>query len=400
MYTDEATNLLYNIIAGAIDDLYGAYRDLLALSPVLKTEMGAVVLSRFGDIDAALKDRRLGKATEVAGGRTLSGLDPRTVAALAENRRSMMFANPPDHTRLRRQVAAVFTPRHVEILRGAIEARARSLMADLPETGDFVSAVGLPLPVNVISDLLGIPESDRMSFVPLVHDVAKLLEPMITSEVLERALDARTELNAYFATLLNARRRQPADDLLSRLAACREADALDDAEMVTAATILFGAGMETTVKLLSNGLWALLQHPDQLSILRGRPELMPRAVEEMLRFYPPIQLDGRIALEPAEVAGVPLETGQIVMMMLGAANRDPMRFTNPDRFDVMRDEGGNLALGAGIHFCLGAHLVRIEAEVTFRELLTTYRHIEADGEPTFHEGFTLHGLTSLPVRVR
>jgi len=388
------------IIGGEGPDPYHAYHRLRAVAPVLRTEGGALVLTRYADCDAALRHRSLGKAREPLAARVAGGLrDEDTRRALAWMRRSMLFSNPPDHTRLRRLVSSAFTARHVDELQQAISGRADQLLDGLAGKpgADFMSAVALPLPVNVIADLLGVPDEDRESFTPLIHDVTALLEPLVSDEALARAVAAQAELSRYFGGLLAGKRRTPAADLLSRLAASRADDKLDDEEMIAAAILLFGAGFETTTNLLGNGLRALLENPAELRRLRERPELMPAAVEEMLRFDSPIQLDGRTVLAPAAVAGAELPAGQLVVMLLGAANRDPNRFTEPDRFDVGRDEGPHLAFASGIHFCLGAHLARLEAAVVFTRLLAGFASIELAGDPEPRPGLNPRGLARLPV---
>ena len=388
------------LLGGEGPDPYGAYHRLRAEAPVLQTQAGALVLTRFDDCDAALRHRSLGKAREPLAARTVGGFrDEHTRRALAWMRRTMLFSNPPDHSRLRRLVSSAFTVRHVDEMRRAISDRADRLLDGLAgqQGADFMTAVALPLPVNVIADLLGVPEADRDSFTPLIHDVTALLEPFVGADALARAVAAQAELASYFGSLLAEKRRRPAGDLLSRLAASRGDDKLDEEEMIAAAILLFGAGFETTTNLLGNGLRALLETPGQVGLLRERPELVPAAVEEMLRYDSPIQLDGRTTLEPAKVAGAELPAGQLVVMLLGAANRDPDRFTEPDRFDVTRDEGANLAFAAGIHFCLGAHLARLEAAVVFTRMLERFGRIELAGDPQPRPGLNPHGLSSLPV---
>lgn len=399
-----AEELFMSIMAGGEGpDPYDAYRRLQALAPVLRTQSGALVLTRYEDCDVALRHRSLGKAQlPLAARRGASMQDEPTLRALARIRRSMLFSDPPDHTRLRRLVSSAFTTRHVEELEQAISRRADELLSTLAAhpSEDFMAAVALPLPVKVIGDLLGVPEADREILTLLIHDVNVLLEPLVTEEELARAVIAHAELSSYFDGLLRRKRREPAADLLSRLAVDHTRDKLDDEEMIAAAILLFGAGFETTTNLLGNGMRALLENPTQLSLLRARPSLMCRAVEEMLRFDSPIQLDGRTTLESATVAGVDLAADQGVIMLLGAANRDPCRYSEPGHFDITRDEGPHLAFAAGIHFCLGAHLARLEATVVFTRLLACFKSIELAGDPQPRKRLNPHGLARLPVTVR
>jgi len=387
------------LLGGEGPDPYGAYRRLRAAAPVLRTQGGALVLTRYDDCDAALRHRGLGKAREPLAARLAGGTDEHARRALAWMRRTMLFSDPPDHTRLRRLVSSAFTVRHVDELQRAISDRTDRLLDALAAQpgADFMAAVALPLPVNVIADLLGVPDADREPFTPLIHDVTALLEPYVDAAALARAVAAQAELATYFGDLLAEKRRWPEADLLSRLAASRDDDKLDDEEMIAASVLLFGAGFETTTNLLGNGLRALLGAPEQVDLLRERPDLVPAAVEEMLRYDSPIQIDGRTALEPVTVAGTDLPAGQLVIMLLGAANRDPDRFTEPDRFDVTRDDGAHLAFATGIHFCLGAHLARLEAAVVLTRMLTRFGRIELAGDPQPRPGLNPRGLSRLPV---
>jgi cytochrome P450 len=391
------------MVGGQGPDPYDAYRRLRSLAPVLYTHLGALVLTRYDDCDAALRHRSLGKTQEpLTAGRPVGTRDEPTRRAMARIRRSMLFSNPPDHTRLRRLVSSAFTVRHVEELEHAIRRHVEQLLDRLAAHSgeDFMTAVALPLPVNVIADLLGVPEADRENLTPLIHDVNALLEPQVSDEVLARAVVAHGDLSSYFGGLLGKKRRQPAADLLSRLAVGRTDDKLDDEEMIAAAILLFGAGFETTTGLLGNGLRALLENPSQLQLLREHPSLICSAVEEMLRFDPPVQLDGRITLEPATVAGVGLQAGQLVITLLGAANRDPGRYSEPERFDITRDEGPHLTFAAGLHFCLGAHLARLEAAIVFTRLLARFKTVELAGHPRPGNRLNPRGLVRLPIAVR
>jgi len=226
-----------------------------------------------------------------------------------------------------------------------------------------------------------------------------LFEPFADADTVARAIAAEDELADYFTSLLAEKQRHPGDDLLSRLAASRADDALDDGEMIATAMMLFGAGFETTVNLLGNGLYALLTHPAQLDLLGDRPELVPRAIEEFLRYDPPAQLVIRAVLRPCTLAGVELWPGDKIVVLLAAANRDPAQFTDPDRLDVTRDEGPSLAFSSGIHYCIGAPLARLEATEFFARLLSRYRHIEMAGQPRRRPGRGLCGFAELPVSV-
>jgi cytochrome P450 len=400
---DGAERLLADVfLTDSGSDPYDAYRWIREHAPVLCTRNGTVVLTRFADVHAALRNPDIGKPDQGFGARRGEVPADQVRQAMARWKRTILFANPPEHTRLRRLISDVFTPRHVEQMRAQIAATADCYLARLdgqPGT-DFISAVALPMPAKVIADLLGIPGTGYQDMAPLVRDLVDVFEPFATADAVTRAITAQDQLGGYLAGLLAAKRRHPGEDLLSRLAASRAADAMDDTEMTATAVLLFAAGFETTVNLLGNGLHALLTHPGQLTALRQQPGLIPRAVEEFLRYDSPVQLTSRAALQPCTVAGTDLSPGQAVLVLLGAANRDPARFTDPDRLDITRDQGPALSFGTGSHFCLGAHLARLEATEFFTRLLARFRHLEPAGPPQPRPGRSLRGFARLPVTAR
>jgi cytochrome P450 len=364
-------------------DPYDSYRLIQQCEPVLRTRAGTLVLSRFNDIDTAFRNHDLGRDERAFG--TEEHLPEDDVRrAMVRWRQTAIFTNPPAHTRLRRLVSEAFTARHVERLRGSIGELADGCLDRLGEEPevDFMRTVAIPLPVAVIAALLGISAAESLRLAPLVHDVTAIFEPFLDPGTARRAYQAQTELAGYLGECLAHRQRHPGDDLFSRMVASRAADALSDDEMVSTAILLFVAGFETTSSLLGNGLHALLTHPDQLDALRRDPGLVPRAVEECLRYDAPIQLPSRTVLRACSIAGESMYPGQTVLMLVGAANRDPERFTEPDRFDVTRDEGTSLAFASGIHFCLGAPLARLEAAEAFTRMLRRYPRIRLAGQPT------------------
>jgi cytochrome P450 len=381
---------------------YEAFRRLRETHPALMTRSGVLVLSRYEDCAAALRDRSLGKADESLG----FGLSDVPVAlqrqAMQRFRRTMLFRNPPDHHRLRKLVADVFTPRHVDELRIRLVRQIDSLLDIMAEQTvcDIITDLALPLPVGVIGELLGVPAADRAEAAPLVRDLMASLEPSADASALARACAAEDQLAAYFADLLVHKREHPQGDLLSRLATARGDDILDEEESVGTAILLFAAGFETTTNLIGNGMAALLAHPDQAALLRSRPELAGRAVEELLRYDAPVQTNGRTALSPTTIADVALNPGQIVLMLLGAANRDPHAFPDPDALDITRTGPAPLSFGAGIHFCLGAPLARMEGAELFPRLLARFPHLDLAEEPRWRNGLSFRGLASLKVATR
>lgn len=391
-----------------------------------RSAIGAWVLSRYDDCLHVLRDPRFGKGIEAVSRRVgLTADQEAERAAFLEHRRSMLWLDPPDHTRLRGLVAKAFTARTVEALRPHIERLTDDLLDQLV-AGDGVgsasggstgggsaggSAAGSAgvevmeglanaLPIAVIGELLGIPTDERAQFRPLSRAGTVAMEPMASPESQLAAREARLEMEAYFERQVALRRQSPGDDLLSQLIAVHErGDVLTETEVISTAILLFGAGFETTANLIGNGLLALLRHPDQLRRLRDDPALLRPAVEELLRYDSAVQLNVRTALADVEVDGQAIAQGESVVTLVGAANRDPAHFTDPDRLDVGRDDGPSLAFGSGIHFCLGAALARVEGQVVFGRLVERFPDIELAAEPRYRPSVTMRGLEALHVQL-
>jgi cytochrome P450 len=407
--TEELDGLLLEVFATAPgrQNPYPRYDRLRQAAPVHRSSLGIVVCTAFEDCQFVLRDPRFGKGNEDADGRPRARpIEAKLSSSEREElrrRRSLLFLDPPDHTRLRSLVSRAFTPRTVEGLRPEIEHLVHRLL-DTIEPGapvDLLTSLALPLPVAVIGKLLGVPEQQWDGFQELMHHLVRLLEPFIPEEDLSTAFSAQQRLDTYFRSLILERRISPTDDLFSRLLAAKDgADALSEDELVSTAILLFGAGFETTTNLIGNAVLALLSNPDELDRLRANRDLMASAVEELLRYDSPVQLDGRTANTEVEVGGVLVAAGQDVITLLGAANRDPARYCHPDRLDIARDEGPSLSFAAGIHYCLGAALARMEAQVVLDALLDRYATIELSataGEPTYKNSLTLRGLSALEV---
>ncbi len=389
-------------------DPYPHYRLIRDRAPVLRTATGALVLTRYQDCLTALRNPRLGRGVLGRASRDSTVMpgaaDPELRQEYFERASdSMLFADPPDHTRLRRLANRAFTPKRVEQLRPSVQATVDSILEAMAAAGrsDVMADLAFPLPVTVIGELVGVPVADRMAFQPLVRAATAGLEPFLDNDGIIAAMAAQDQLKAYFTDLLAERRRRPADDLLTALAQARESDdALTDNEIIATAILLFAAGFETTTNLIGNGLLALLRHPDQFARLQADPGLAPGAVEELLRFDSPVQVNSRTALEAAEVAGEAVEPGQLVTILQGAANRDPDRFADPDRLDLGRSDNVPLSFGWGAHHCLGAPLARLEGEVVFSSLARRFRTITlTGGELNWKAGITLRGLADLPVEL-
>ncbi|WP_028921298.1 cytochrome P450 [Pseudonocardia acaciae] len=314
---------------------------------------------------------------------------------------SLLFMDPPDHTRLRALVSRAFTPKRTADLRPAITAIVAELLEPIAgRTVDLVQAFAYPLPVRVICALLGVPAGDQAMFTEWSRMLARSLDPSVLgSAELDAAIaEARRGMRGYLGELLAFRTEHPADDLLSALLAVRDAgDRISRDEVLELALLLLVAGHETTVNLIGNGVLALLRHPDQLDLLCRRPDLVPNAVDELLRFDAPVQMAQRIATEDLDLAGRRVRAGDEIMLVLGAANRDPAAFAEPGRLDVTRDARRHVSFGGGIHYCLGASLARLEAGLAFSALLGTFE-LELAGAPAWRPTFTLRGLAALPVR--
>ncbi len=401
--TDPAAEEIFfaALLDATADDLRPSYHALRDRAPALLTGDGMLVLSGHSGCDAALRHRDLGKGEDMLGFQFTGLPEEQLRELMGRVEKSMIFANPPDHTRLRRLVSSAFTGRHVQALRDGVRGRTELLLDRLAEdTGaDFMTTVALPLPLAVIADLLGVPESDREAVLPWARDISAFISPGAGPDALARATAAETAIVAYMTELLDHKRRHPGDDLLTRLAASRDDDALEQDEMISTAILLFGAGFETTTNLLGNGLNALLDNPDQLARLRADLSLMPTAIEEFLRYDGPVQVDARTVLEPTTLHGVDLSPGQTVITLLGAANHDPNRFADPDRLDVSRTDNPHLSFAIGIHFCLGAHLARLEAEIVLTRLLERFSHLERASAPLRRPGLALRGFASYPLHV-
>ena len=383
-----------------LEDPYPAFHRLRAEDPVHRHPLGFYVLTRYDDITEFLRDPRFGKSGYQAIFESRFGSGPNGPWLPM----SMLFRDPPDHTRLRALVSKAFTPRVVETLRGHIEAIVERLldrMADLPQV-DVIEALAYPLPVTVISELMGVPARDNEMIKEWSRDVARALDAIalpVGPEVIERGGRATEAIADYFRGLAEERRRRPGTDLLSGLVQAEEAgDRLSERELLATCLLLYVAGHETTVNLIGNGLLALLRHPDERRRLQADPALLPAAVEELLRYDGPVQRTGRMAAVDAEIKGVPIPTGTLVLGLTGAANRDPAQFAEPDRLDLGRDQPRHLAFGAGIHYCLGASLARLETQVAIGAMLRRFPALTLAAERlVWRPSTTLRGLDSLPV---
>jgi cytochrome P450 len=319
---------------------------------------------------------------------------------------SLLYRNPPDHTRLRRLVSKVFTARRIEALRPRIEQFVTRVLDTLETQAaggaivDFQDIVSFPLPVAVIGALVGVPEPDQAQWRWLVDDMAKLFDPVIDEETQRRADTGTGTIFAYFWELLAKRRAEPRNDLLSALIATRdEAGALTDGELVNLVTLIFGAGFETTTGMIGNGVHALCTNPDQLDLLRKDPSLAASAITEVIRYDGSAQMVMRIAGSDTQIAGADIPTGAVIVGFLGAANRDPDRFPDPNWFDISRTGNRPLTFGGGIHHCLGSALARVQGEILYTKLFTRFPEFRIAGTPERRKVLAMRGFNHLPVTI-
>lgn len=381
---------------------YAVYHELRRLAPVHQSFTGHWVLSRYADAERVMNAPGVGKDVR-AFIRGQGVPDWESHACFTRMLDHLIWANPPVHTRRRGLVSKVFTPRAVAGWEPAIEARVHELLAPIRDGGevDLLESFAFPLPVAVIGSLLGVPREDWSMFHRLIRQVVLCVEPSPDAGQLALADEAADELNTYFDALIAERRARPQDDLMSELAAAEiDGDRLTPSELNSMVQFLFGAGFETTTNLIGNGMLALLGAPEQLAKLRADDGLLPGAVEELLRIDCSVQLTMRTAFEDISIDDVTIPAGESVVVLLGAANRDPERFPDPDSLDVTRTRIRPMSFGGGVHYCLGAGLARLEGRIAFRELLRAFPRIElTDTEPSWRTNLTLHGLERLPVRL-
>ena len=382
-----------------LQDPYPFYAALRARNPVHHSRLvNAWLFTRHADVDAILRDHRHFSNDPRKG--TLSPRQQKLL--LPEDEFSILFLDPPDHTRLRALVNKAFTRKAVNALEPRIRGVLGALLDDIDDPGgfDLMTAVAQPLPVIVIAEMLGVPPEDRDQFKIWSAKRARLLEPTISPRERRIGNAASRAFDAYFRPILEVRRSEPRDDILSALVQAEDdGERLNERETLNMLRLLLIAGNETTTNLIGNGVLALLRNPDQIQRLREDPSLIPAAIDELLRFDSPVQADFRRALADCEVNGFAVRKRDNIVLLLGAANRDPDMFEDPDRLDVGRDEGAHLSFGRGIHHCLGAPLARLEGRIVLEMLLERFPQISLLADrPRFRASIIFRGLHSLPVR--
>ncbi len=386
-------------------DPYPLYARVREAGPMPVADGLVTVFARYEDCEAVLR------SPEARSDRRNSVLFAQATASAqgavpwVEQTPPFLFLDPPDHTRLRRLVSKAFTARRVEQLRPGVERLVAGLLDDAGDELEVVEGLAYPLPLTVIADLLGVPREDT----PRLRDwsvvLTRALDPSLAltgqpAEGVAQRVSAMNEFREYFSDLTDRRRRDPQDDLLSGLVAAEDGgDRLSLEELLTTCVLLLVAGHETTVNLIANGVLALLRHPDQLALLAADPALAPGVVEEVLRYDPPVQLTARVAGTGLAVSGVELQPGTLALLLLAAAGRDPAVNPEPDRFDVRRPSPRHLAFGHGIHFCLGAPLARLEAQIALAGFARRFPEATLAGEALrYRDAVTLRGLAELRVR--
>ncbi|MFE7930606.1 cytochrome P450 [Streptomyces sp. NPDC057456] len=387
-----------------VSDPYPAYAELRERGRVIYYEpTDQWLVPRHADVSALLRERRLGRTyqhrfTHEDFGRTAPPAEQEPFHTL--NDHGMLDLEPPDHTRIRRLVSKAFTPRTVERLQPYVRRLAGELVDRLVEAGggDLLSDVAEPLPVAVIAEMLGIPESDRGPLRPWSADICGMYELSPSKETAARAVRASVEFSEYLLELIAARRKEPGDDLISGLIAAHdEGDRLTEQEMISTAVLLLNAGHEATVNATVNGWWALFRNPEQLAALRADHSLVPTAVEELMRYDTPLQLFERWVLDDIEIDGTTVPRGAEIAMLFGSANHDPAVFADPERLDLSRADNPHISFSAGIHYCIGAPLARIELAASMTALLERAPTLALAAEPRRKAAFVIRGLEGLSV---
>jgi cytochrome P450 len=389
-----------------LDDPYPMYRDLRERDPIHRSRVvGGWVLSRYRDITPVLRDARFSADDRSAASferehrrRVRAGI----VSEEEEYNPSMLRLDPPDHTRLRGLVSKAFTPRAVERLRPRVESIVQGLLDAAESNGalDVVEDLGYPLPVTVIAEMLGVPSEERAQFKHWSDEVVRGLGFGSLDDE-RRSEAASRQLSAYLEGIVARRRSDPREDLITALVQAEEGgDRLSAAEILSTCILLLVAGNETTTNLIGNGMLALLRHPAQLEPLRANPSRITSAVTELLRYDSPVQATSRIATADVELRdGSIVRAGEQVILLLGSANRDPEVFPEPDRLDITRDGERHLSFGLGTHFCLGAPLAQLEAQVAIAALIERFPGLKLASERiAWGDNAILRGVTSLPVR--
>ncbi|MFF6948694.1 cytochrome P450 [Streptomyces iakyrus] len=389
-----------------LTDPYPVYAELRARGRVHWFEpTNQWLVPHHADVSALLRDRRLGRTyqhrfSHEEFGRTAPPPEHEPFHTL--NDHGMLDLEPPDHTRIRRLVSKAFTPRTVERLKPYVRGLADELVSALVAKGggDLLKDVAEPLPVAVIAEMLGIPESDRAPLRPWSADICGMYELKPSEDTAAKAVRASVEFSDYLRELIAARRKEPGEDLISGLIAAHdEGDRLTEQEMISTCVLLLNAGHEATVNATVNGWYALFRNPSQLAALRADHTLVPSAIEELMRYDTPLQLFERWVLDEIEIDGTTIPRGAEIAMLFGSANHDPAVFHNPSDLDLTRADNPHISFSAGIHYCIGAPLARIELAASMGALLERAPTLRLAAEPVRKPNFVIRGLEALAVEI-
>ena len=384
-------------------DPYPQLALLRQYDPVHQTSLGFWLITRYEDVNQLNRDPRLGRDLRkwVAYPMLRPYIAESALEACVEQ--WMLSLDPPEHTRLRKLFAVAFTPKIVKAMTAEITAVADDLLAEIgssPKVFDFMNCFAQPFPVRVITRLLGLPLTDYEQLKGWSDTLVPVVEPIASRSAREAASTAISQMSHYLQEALAAQSPAP-NSFMGQLLAASETEKISQEELIANLILLFIAGHETTTNLLGNGLLALVRHPDQLQRLRDEPALMDTAVEELLRYEGPANINGRAVHEDIEVGGKIIAKGSLVFCMLGAANRDPLAFSNPDELDIGRKPNPHVTFGGGVHYCLGAPLARLEAHIAFSKILRQWPMITLDESGVQWRDFiNLRGLERLPIHFR
>jgi len=396
------TELLFNpFLPGFTEDPYPHYQRMRDLDPVHEHPLGFWLVTRYDDVAALLRANLSVENRNLVGGIVADQREELDRVDTAFGR-SMLDRDPPDHTRLRKLVTKVFTPKSVAALEPKVAALVDASLDRIAEQGtvDLIEELAFPLPFAVISELLGTPPADHVRLRELTGTIVRSLEVVTDEEVLRAIAAAEVELTAMMREIIAWKRENPADDLLTALIAAEdEGDQLTDDELVGQVLLLYVAGHETTVNLIGNGVVALLRNPDQLELLRARPDLAANAVEECLRYDSPVQQSRRITTAPYTIGGREIPAGRFVIAGLASANRDDRRF-GPDAHELRidrEDARAQVSFGAGPHHCLGAALARLEGRLAIKGLVSRFPKLALAGDVEWNGRLNLRGAARLPI---
>ncbi len=400
----------YNPLQDGYDaDPYTHQSEMRELAPVQQTLVGPWALFRHRDVFELLRDPKLSVSDDSVAPENLETeryqkFEEMFADSDYESRQSMLSTDPPDHTRLRRLVSKAFTPRSIEQLRPSIQALVDEALDTMEAEGvtDVIEHLAFPLPFDVITEMLGMPEADQHKIRDWSEALVKTLDPIITDEEIEAAFHAGVNMNTHIEQVIEWKRSNPGDDLLTAMIEAEEdGDRLSSRELRDQVSLLFVAGHETTVNLIGTGLYELLRHPDQLALLADDPSLDANMVDELLRFVAPVQFSRRITTSDHTIDGQVITAGSFVLACLASANRDPELWgPTADELDITRDGAGqHVSFGSGAHYCLGASLAKLEAELAIGSFVRRFPTASIAGDPEWNGRINLRGLSKLPVEV-